>query len=143
MRNVIFLISLLTSSAAITAEMIPAVTSTAASSEQAYYTHLEILEPTDNFTSVTDQCGGMGCLTVKIKLTPELQTNHKLQVLVDGKPVGTAQTATSIKLEDINRGEHTLEVEVIDENNKVLINSDCVAFCMQRLRELKRCDSAS
>ena len=66
---------------------------------------------------------GPGNFSVTASTTPGLDSTHTLQLLMDGTPRGAAQRGTSWALSNVFRGEHTLEVAVMDEKGKQVAKS--------------------
>lgn len=52
--------------------------------------------------------------------------------LLDGKPYGAPRSSTSFILEGVERGEHTLQVQLVDAGGKVLASSAPVQFYVWR-----------
>ena len=71
-----------------------------------------------------------GTLNVTLALTPALQPGHQVRVYFDGTP-RTVQSA-SFQLEDVHRGVHNLQAEVIDETGKLMIRSLPNRFYVQQ-----------
>ncbi len=73
-----------------------------------------------------------GELEAKFTLTPSLQAHqgHQYEYLLDGKSVLKSNKPQTLK--NIDRGSHTLVIQVIDQNNKVLIHSGSVTFHLKR-----------
>lgn len=92
------------------------------------YSSLTITSPTRDQTIRAND----GNITVSFNLVPELQRfkGHQLVYLLDGKVfLKTAQPQT---LKNLDRGTHTLVLQVVDKNNKLLIHSDSVSFHIKR-----------
>lgn len=92
------------------------------------YTSLTINSPGRNETIRANS----GDIDVKLTLVPGLQyyQGHQFEYLLDGKSVLKADRAQTLK--NISRGTHSLVVQVIDKNNKVLIHSGSVSFHVMR-----------
>lgn len=71
-----------------------------------------------------------GVLSVSLTLTPPLQSGHRVRIYFDGKPqiVGS----TRVQLDEVWRGVHNLQAEVLDETGKVLIRSQTNRFYVQQ-----------
>lgn len=87
------------------------------------YKNISITSPANKQTFVNNEAG---TIDIKIKIDPKLQQDNKIQIVLDGKNLSDMQ------LKNIDRGEHTLLAEIIDNNQKVLIESTPVIFYMQR-----------
>ena len=71
-----------------------------------------------------------GVLSVSLSLSPELQPGHQVRVYLDGTPQ-LVRTA-SFQLEEIYRGVHNIQAEVIDETGKLMIRSRPSRFYVQQ-----------
>lgn len=69
-------------------------------------------------------------LQVSVALSPALKPGHKLRVYFDGQP----QTfpMSSFTLDEVYRGTHNLQVEVLDNNGQMLIRSEPIRFYVQQ-----------
>lgn len=93
------------------------------------YDRLHITAPADESTLPT---GAAGDTQVSVALSPELHEGHRLRLLVDGEMRGAAQRATTFRLNDLVRGEHTLRVELIDAEGRVRQRSAPVTLYVHR-----------
>ena len=77
-----------------------------------------------------------GVLTVSLALSPALQPGHQVRVYFDGN----AQTVsgTSFQLEEVYRGVHNIQAEVLDENGNLMIRSLPNRFYVQQNTILPR-----
>ena len=66
---------------------------------------------------------GPGNFSVSASVTPGLQADSRLQLLIDGAARGEPQGGTSWALTNVFRGTHTLEVAVVDGKGKQLAKS--------------------
>jgi hypothetical protein len=71
-----------------------------------------------------------GNLSVTVALTPTLRLGHRVRVYFDGTP--QMVSGTSFQLQEVYRGVHNLQVEVIDETGKLLIRSRPSRFYVQQ-----------
>ncbi|MEM6513625.1 MAG: DUF4124 domain-containing protein [Pseudomonadota bacterium] len=71
-----------------------------------------------------------GVLNVQLELTPRLQPGHKIRVYLDGE----ARDVYSLffPINEVWRGEHTIQVEVLDRNDEMIIRSDAQKFYVQQ-----------
>lgn len=65
-----------------------------------------------------------------------LAPDHRLRVLMDGKPFGPEQLSPVFTLQDVERGEHALQVQLINAQNAVLAVSPPVRFYVWRASAL-------
>lgn len=73
-----------------------------------------------------------GTFVVSALLEPSLQPGHTLRFLLDGIPQAVASPATSLQLNNIDRGDHRLQVEVLS-GERVIQRSEAVPFTVQRV----------
>lgn len=74
-----------------------------------------------------------GKVNVEVGISPRLDEDHRVRLLLDGTPVGTPGLATSWALADVERGEHTLVVEVVHKDSgKAFGNSGARKFMLFR-----------
>jgi hypothetical protein len=91
------------------------------------YTSIAILEPADGAT-VTNPGGNF---SVQFALEPALRDGDTLQLLVDGQSAGTI-SGSNVQLEGVLRGEHTLELIVIDSSGGVAARASPVRITLIR-----------
>ena len=63
---------------------------------------------------------GPGNFSVTASVSPSLQGNHKLQLMMDGSPREEPQSSASWSLTNVFRGEHNIQVAAIDAEGKQL-----------------------
>lgn len=90
------------------------------------YESLEIVSPVSEETLWNIE----GVLSVRLALTPGLQRGHQLRVYFDGQP--QIVTGTSFRLNEVWRGAHNLQAEVIDQTGQVLARSEPRRFYVQQ-----------
>ena len=59
-----------------------------------------------------------------------------LRVLLDGRPYGPLQHTRSFTLTGVERGEHTLQVQLIDAAGEIVASSDAVKFYLWQASRL-------
>jgi len=69
-------------------------------------------------------------LNVKLALTPPLKPGHQVRVYFDGAP--RIVSGTSFQLQEVYRGVHNLQAEVIDETGKLMVRSRPNRFYVQQ-----------
>ncbi|HFD80051.1 MAG TPA: DUF4124 domain-containing protein [Gammaproteobacteria bacterium] len=94
------------------------------------YKHLDLLSPAPSET-VRDNTG---LVAVKVKVDPALNkaAGHRFQYYLDGKAKGKPTDASSISFKNVDRGEHKVEVAVVDASGRQLIRSKAVTFYLHR-----------
>ena len=73
-----------------------------------------------------------GTFMVGVDIEPRLRPGHSLRLLLDGQPYGQPSNVPRLQLTEIDRGEHTLAVEVLSGQRQVQ-QSDSVTFTVQRI----------
>lgn len=71
-----------------------------------------------------------GVLGVSLSLSPGLQPGHQIRVYFDGNP--QMVNGTSFQLQEVWRGVHNLQAEVLDETGKMLIRTRPNRFYVQQ-----------
>ena len=90
------------------------------------YTSIEIVSPAAEETLWNIE----GVLNVSVALQPALQQGHQVRAYFDGemRPVSGA----SFQLQEVWRGVHNLQVEVVDGTGRVMIRSQPNRFYVQQ-----------
>ncbi|WP_339490915.1 DUF4124 domain-containing protein [Pseudomonas sp. EL_65y_Pfl2_R95] len=73
-----------------------------------------------------------GTFSVGVNIQPRLSSAHRLQLLLDGKPYGEPSNVPRLQLNNVDRGEHSLAVQVISTSGTVQ-QSDTISFTVQRV----------
>ena len=71
-----------------------------------------------------------GALDVSLMLSPSLRAGHQVRVYFDGTP--QMARGVEFELQEVHRGVHNLQVEVIDETGKLMIRSRPSRFYVQQ-----------
>ncbi|QXI28893.1 DUF4124 domain-containing protein [Pseudomonas vanderleydeniana] len=94
------------------------------------YSALELTDiPTDEALRANN-----GTFTVGVKIEPRLQRQHLLRLVLDGAPYGQSSNVPRLQLVNVDRGDHTLAVQVLD-GEKVVQQSPAVTFTVQRVHK--------
>lgn len=91
------------------------------------YTVLMITSPKDQETIQNQPI-----IPVDLKIEPALQEGDKIQIYLDGKPVGQPQAGTHIELSLIDRGSHQLYASLIDSSQTTLKQSNVITIYVHR-----------
>ena len=71
-----------------------------------------------------------GVLNVSVALTPALRPGHQVRVYFDGEP--RMVTGTSFQIQEVWRGVHNIQVEVLNEGGELMIRSRTNRFYVQQ-----------
>lgn len=75
-----------------------------------------------------------GSFSVGVQIQPPLQATHRLRLLLDGQPYGPASNTTQLHLLNVDRGEHSLAVQVLIRD-EVIQQSPTLRFNVLRVRK--------
>ena len=89
---------------------------------------VEIIQPEHNGT-VRDNTGSV---YVSGLIKPIFKRGLKIQLYLDDKPYEKAQRHSIFVLRNIDRGEHQIKMELLDDKGKVIATSSPVTFYMHR-----------
>ena len=73
-----------------------------------------------------------GSFLIGVTIQPRLQPGHLLQLLVDGKPYGPPTNVPRMQVTEMDRGEHSLSVEVL-QGAQAIQQSPAVNLTVQRV----------
>ena len=71
-----------------------------------------------------------GTLSVTLALTPALRPGHQIRVYFDGNP--RLVSGTTFQIDEVWRGVHNLQAEVLDETGNMMIRSRTNRFYVQQ-----------
>jgi hypothetical protein len=71
-----------------------------------------------------------GILNVSLSIEPALQTGHQIRVYFDGEP--RMVSGASFQIEEVYRGIHNLQAEIVDQTGKLMIRSRANRFYVQQ-----------
>ncbi|WP_457968553.1 DUF4124 domain-containing protein [Pseudomonas sp. R4-84] len=91
----------------------------------------DLLELTDIPTDEALRANN-GTFTVGVRTQPRLHSPHLFRLLLDGQPYGQPSNVPRLQLMNIDRGEHSLAVQVID-GERLVQQSETVTFTVQRV----------
>ena len=93
------------------------------------YNSLTILAPANDET-VRENAGNV---TVAVALNPSLRAGDRLVLYMDGKQSQVRAQGTSFRLENVDRGTHTIGVRVLDDAGNVAAEAPTSTFTLQRV----------
>lgn len=100
----------------------------AAKSASNYYSELKIVQPQTEASFFNNR--GEVVLTIAAK--PSMRKEDKAVILIDGKPMHTAQNDTVLRVENVERGTHSAQVQIQNKTGQVLLESDTITFYMHK-----------
>lgn len=118
-----------TNSVSMPAPSVPAAPPTDNALEKAApYSTLELTGlPTDEAMRANN-----GTFSVGVTIEPRLANNHRLRLLLDGKPYGQPSNVPRLQVINADRGEHSLAVEVLSGEQSIQ-QSATTTFTVQRV----------
>jgi hypothetical protein len=90
------------------------------------YDSIEIVSPASEETLWNIE----GVLSVSVALSPALQPGHQVRAYHNGEM--TPVSGASFQLQEVWRGSHNIQVEVVDETGKLMIRSESTRFYVQQ-----------
>jgi hypothetical protein len=90
------------------------------------YEAIDIVSPAEEETLWNIE----GVLNVSVSLTPAMQAGHQMRAYHNG--MSEMVSGTSFQLQEVWRGEHTIQVEVLDATGTLLIRSQPRRFYVQQ-----------
>lgn len=99
------------------------------------YYSLEITNPTND--AVIRANGGSFAIQLAAQPTLDAQANHRFVVLLDGKK-HQASNSSSIVLNNVDRGLHTIRAQILNSDDKVLMESGAINIQILRVSILNR-----
>jgi hypothetical protein len=90
----------------------------------AHAASIEIVRPQDGET-IQDNEGH-----VEVRVTADLGRDQRIRVLMDGMLVAPESESRTIAIENVDRGEHVLTAQVVDDRGRVVAESRAVTFYM-------------
>ncbi|HET8704749.1 MAG TPA: hypothetical protein VFM46_00495 [Pseudomonadales bacterium] len=94
----------------------------------ARYEKLSITTP-ENDSTLENQSGEA---MVILALKPGLQSGHKYRLVLDGKPIDPPTQKSAFRLNNLDRGDHTLQGQVVDKDGLPVIASEVVTIHVHR-----------
>jgi len=92
------------------------------------YQSVEIVSPADQET-----LWNIGTvLPVQVRFQPSLQVGHRYDLVLDGERRNLNTATTRVSVPDVFRGEHTLQVVVIDSTGAEVMRSAARTFFVQQ-----------
>jgi len=77
-----------------------------------------------------------GNFVVQAQVEPELRQGHRLRLLLNGNAHGAAQTALTFPLTAVERGEHRLQLQIVNEGGGIVFAGESSTFHLLRHSKL-------
>ena len=77
-----------------------------------------------------------GNFAVQVEVEPELRQGHRLRLLLNGSAQGDAQTSLTFRLTAVERGEHRLQLQIVDEDGGIVFEGESSTFHLLRHSKL-------
>lgn len=113
-------------------QAVPEPTGQTTTNEQPRHTY-EVLELVGLPTTEALRANN-GTFTVNVLIKPRLQPPHLFRLVLDDQPYGQPGNVPTLQLVNIDRGQHSLAVQVI-EGETVIQQSPSVTFTVQRVHK--------
>jgi hypothetical protein len=89
---------------------------------------VQVFQPEDQAT-LRDNTGSV---YIEGRIQPRFQRGLRVRLVFDGLAYGAPQNSAVFVLRDIDRGEHTIQLELIDQNGKLIAVSPVTTFYLHR-----------
>lgn len=117
-----------TNSVSMPAPSAPAAPLSDTTAQAAPYSTLQLTGLPDDEAMRTNN----GTFSVGVTIEPRLANNHRLRLLLDGKPYGQPSNVPRLQVSNADRGEHSLAVEVLSGEHSIQ-QSATSTFTVQRV----------
>ncbi len=100
------------------------------SNKTANYDEFKITKPTNDENIRANN----GEVKVDLQVSPELNQNlgHKVLLLLDGKAVSKPETKTAFTLHGLERGQHSLSANIVDETGSIVSSTQAITIHIKR-----------
>ena len=89
---------------------------------------LTILNPAMEETVRSNQ----GEVVVQSDVSPQLADHHKLRLVLDNNHQSPVQQSSNFRLLGVERGEHQLQLQALDQNGKLIAESPVTTFYLRK-----------
>ncbi|CAI3792728.1 DUF4124 domain-containing protein [Rheinheimera sp. MM224] len=89
---------------------------------------LTILTPAMQDTVISHQ----GEVVVQSDVSPQLAEHHKLRLVLDNNQQSPLQQSSNFRLLGVERGEHQLQLQALDQNGKLIAESTVTTFYLRK-----------
>ena len=77
-----------------------------------------------------------GNFEVRAQIEPDLRQGHRLRLLLNDKPQGAAQASSTFQLTGVERGEHQLRLQIVDDDGGLVFAGEPSTFHLLRHSKL-------
>lgn len=92
------------------------------------YASFEVLSPKHDEVVRNDA----GNVDVALSLSPDLVTGHKIQIVLDGTPVGESDRMLMVTVANLDRGTHAISGRILGVDGNLLMATKPVTFHLKR-----------
>ncbi len=89
-----------------------------------------IISTPQNNATIRDNTGS---IYISGGIKPKFKSDFQVQLYLDGKPYLKPQKQVMYSLRNVDRGEHKIKMDLIDDKGKVIASSKPVTFYMHRV----------
>ena len=89
---------------------------------------LTVLEPAPQQTVISN----LGEVIVRSSVAPELPDSHQLRLILDHNQQSPSQKSANFRLLGVERGEHQLQLQALDQNGKLIAESPVTTFYLRK-----------
>ncbi|QOL26020.1 DUF4124 domain-containing protein [Thalassotalea sp. LPB0316] len=89
---------------------------------------IDVTQP-ENHATVRDNTGSVHVIG---RIKPVFKQGYKIQLLLDEKPYEKPQSHSMFVLRNVDRGEHQIQLQLLNQKGKVIALSQPVTFYMHR-----------
>lgn len=108
---------------------IPSATESQTSNpKQASYKSLQIVSPQNDEAIRQNE----GIVVIQAQSIPNLMEGHSYVLLLDHNRAGKPQTSPTFVLTNVDRGTHSVQVQIVDSSEQVMIQSPSITFHLLR-----------
>lgn len=109
-------------------QQVTAIDPLASLTEEAAPYQLNILNPAMEATVISNQ----GEVVVQTDVSPMLADHHKLRLVLDNNQQSPLQQSSNFRLLGVERGEHQLQLQALDQNGKLIAESPVTTFYLRK-----------
>ena len=101
---------------------------------QAAYTAFTFIKPEADATVRNDN----GTVNISLQVDPPLTESHFLQIYLDGLEVGEKTKSTALTLQNVKKGIHRLQAQIVDVSGQQVMQTEEVSFQYREAADLSK-----